>query len=1100
MDPGGPWSAYASYNRLAGVQAGATGSDFHHHHGTGHTAGAGVPSTTSQLLLQAAHTTASLASSTASAFNPGSFLSPPPVSYDAVFSPLFHHAANNKQAHYVNQHRQALQAAASKQSAGENEHYPSHHQAPPQGFFEQGNAASAAWQQNSPFGVLPHESVVPNSPGNVATTKGSTAYENFNAHFAAAQSLNHLNSQLAAVSAKTSRSQSPQVSAPSASSKSPAPNSSFFQVPTTFGTTESLSTFTATSKQQEYNSSNSTSSSKSFQNTANSNSSMHQSQQSCIVSSPSPSSQSTPPTSKEYRIPQAPLRSTLFPGRSEKAANRQQPAAAQQPASFAAPPVKPQPPPAPSQQIQTKAQTKVYPELSSQANDRAPRNSTSPSQSSPISFSMDAPGRQHYAGSNSSAKGRGYQLPNSGTYRHYQPGANPDGEYNRASNKQSSGTPEYQNSNGPDCGVVVPRRPSPLQAHSQASPLGHVPSPAYPMYNSPLNSISSPQQQVAPPSPLDASVPRPPSQQQQQSVGGIAYPSVITRAQQTPNQPTQQNCWEDRQQQQQHTQRSKYPTATNYPTNSLDLPNNRQVDLPTNQNTHQNNSNPQAQQRAALGISERQQAYFDSNTTHQVTLQDLSSCRGDPMTIVKNLQTLQQQQQAHHQAQAVQQAHTQAAAAAAAAQQAQAAQAAAVAQQNHQQSCQIQQQAEIKQELKGGSGGSGGSKRRKSNDKGGGGHPNPISELTGAAMAEYFTSRIPPPAHSSAASQQQQNGATYFDFERWNLPPPPPKMFTGSPAFGAQAMQQHQSLMVPHPHHPPPPIPYFPAFHLPPHHSEYSSSSVENSIPNYNHDSSSTNHHSNTNHLHNSHYHHPPPPVNPPEAQPKVVVPNIEEELNFLSENNPRRGQANPATQPAGISSHIAPHPPPAVMKLPEKKVSGPGAGFMNSYLKFLQGERDSSPPPAGRGGRKTSWQRKPEPNGTTVPATPVVLPPPPPPVPQPAVRLSSQGDPQDDPRYFPLPKERKHRLDSSSDGFDSSDDDLPGFRPKQSHTSQQSETSSQSFLSSSSKERLHNTLSSGRKGRQSKPGPPERKRGKSTFDSAKNKTPPNQQRKPDGG
>lgn len=58
---------------------------------------------------------------------------------------------------------------------------------------------------------------------------------------------------------------------------------------------------------------------------------------------------------------------------------------------------------------------------------------------------------------------------------------------------------------------------------------GHAQSPAYPMYNSPMNSISSPQQssnnQVAPPSPLDVSVPRPSSQ-----TGSIAYPSVITRA------------------------------------------------------------------------------------------------------------------------------------------------------------------------------------------------------------------------------------------------------------------------------------------------------------------------------------------------------------------------------------------------------------------------------------------------------------------------------------------------------------------------------------------------------------------------------------------
>lgn len=162
---------------------------------------------------------------------------------------------------------------------------------------------------------------------------------------------------------------------------------------------------------------------------------------------------------------------------------------------------------------------------------------------------MDAPGRLNYSGSNSSGKRNQFQHSN---YRHYQQGANAEqSDFQRP----KSGS-DYSNSNGPDCNVVVPRRPSPLQAHSQASPLGHAPSPAYPMYNSPMSSISSPQQsnQVTPPSPLDVSVPRPNSQ-----TGSVAYPSVITRALNTdknfqeryerapPVQQNNQNCWDERQ-------------------------------------------------------------------------------------------------------------------------------------------------------------------------------------------------------------------------------------------------------------------------------------------------------------------------------------------------------------------------------------------------------------------------------------------------------------------------------------------------------------------------------------------------------------------------
>lgn len=183
------------------------------------------------------------------------------------------------------------------------------------------------------------------------------------------------------------------------------------------------------------------------------------------------------------------------------------------------------------------------------------------------------------------------------------------------------------------------------------------------MYNSPMNSISSPQQssnnQVAPPSPLDVSVPRP----SPQTGGNVAYSSVITRAlnpeknfpperYERSNHTNHQNqsCWDERQNQRKYqTNQQTSNQANSYSSNS---------------NIEMSRNEPHNQQRVLVG--ERQQTYFDTNTGHQVTLQDLSSCRGDPMTIVKNLQ--------------------------------------------HQQSCQVQQ-PEIKQEVKPPI------KRRKSNDK-----------------------------------------------------------------------------------------------------------------------------------------------------------------------------------------------------------------------------------------------------------------------------------------------------------------------------------------------------------------------------------------------
>ncbi|KAH0550538.1 uncharacterized protein LOC123261078 isoform X1 [Cotesia glomerata] len=990
MDPVGPW--YASYNRLTtGTAAGTfqaggvTASEFVSHHlgspttinQTSASSTAAVATTTSQLLLQAAHTTASLAGQSPP-FNSSGFLSPPPVGYD-VFSPLFHHSSV-KQAHYNVTTAGALsaqrttcqtmvqpQASASttiaKQTTPEPEVRDSYG-ANQTSFFEHQSQttsptsstlpwSSTSSQLPSPFGILPHESVVSPSPAAPPTSKPTNStnnYDNnFNPHFSSGHSIAAINSYATDNGKKLSRSASPAT----IKSTSPGSTQSFFQqTSTTFD--PDLASYSAD----------------------NSVTKVHQ-QQSCIVST----------SNIDHRV------STIFQssGGRPTAIHTQE-----------------KNPP-----VQTKAQAKIYSDMGGNHEHQRSESRLEPSQSSPISFSMMDSRALNFPSTPSNTAGKigtstqrtppntqnlhqqqyhvinqqQSQQPQQQTtaYRHYSTGSQSESEYHHPGRSKSAASTDSAYSsntstqNGPDCGVVVPRRPSPLQAHSQASPLSHVPSPAYPMYNSPMAAMSSPsplphadnnpsnqcanaqtykaiQQQVTPPSPLDVSLPRPASQ------GQVAYSSVITRAlgnseNAKPNysadnryehdfiqRPKQQLCWDGN-----DARTGKFP-ITAY------MPNNPEI------NSQTLSSQQQQQQQ--------QQGYFDSS---QVPLQDLSSCRaGDSMSIVKNL----------HQSSACQ---------------IQQQQLSGVPQPEDPQKQAEERQRKIDP-----------NKKRRSFEKN-----SSFGDLSTSAVMNDYLGRVPPPAHHNL-NQQPQNG--YFDFERWNLASGS-KMFPGpTGTFPSQSNlhagnyvgtsgNHHQSLI--NPHHAAPIPAYFPAFHLPPGHHphEYHQSSMDVNSIGYIGDNSAGGHHQ---HLHqqNSGY------QDFRDDQPKVIVPNIEEELGFLQSSQlpvETANQVNRDLKPA---------------------CKDPNTGFMTSYLKFLQGEREPSPPPAIRGGRKATWNRsKPylphEPiksigditttigtsNGelykglNSVKDTPTI-------------------DYANDPRYFPLPKERKKPyIDSSDDGIMSEDD-----------------------------------------------------------------------------
>ncbi|KAJ1530889.1 hypothetical protein ONE63_005731 [Megalurothrips usitatus] len=1002
-----PWY----YNRLSNASAsfqsggGANASEYHQQLAAGHQSGGNTGATaasTSQLLLQAAHNT----SLTPSPFNTPGFLTSNPYDF-----PLFHASKNSPYA-AVTQHRALASAMASSKSSESEisslrENYsPAHHpslSSTSSSYFDHQSPtpSTIGWshqtgaQLPSPFGILPHESVGTQSSG---SSKSASSDYTFNA-YQATHNISHL-SQLADyknssayAEAKTaypdSKSSTSYPEAKNSNSYADAKKGSRSHSPASSSRTPVSSSATASfySGSMAAGIASNYGSSESSSRTGYSTSSkfgstnpVHQQQPSCIVTSPS-----VTPSSKDYRMHQSSSRaasSSIFqdtPGGREKQTSSRSP-------NFVPPSTKSS---QPLHSVQTKAQSKVYPDLTSESS----RRSTTPldaSQSSPISLSNDTVASLRYASVHSEVTSQSKQAQHltgnqAQSYQHalnqqvaaYRLYANSSGmaesEYLRS--KSSAVDSTYNSSsqqNGSEC-VSAPRRTSPHVSHSQQSPLGHVPSPAYPMYNSPMASMSSPSplqhsestnschqssnnsfKATSSSTPLDVSMSRSQGHSGQSSV---AYPSVITRALAAPDPVTKPSVYND------SRSYDRGQEATPYSKQCWDSNSERQSSAnaiaeqggssshqrkyqPTSNSVPSHTTNSSgitatvSQQQADPRASDRQHPFYDSTAARQVTLQDLSSCRDDPMSIVKNLQNLQQQ------------------------------------------TCQVQSAGD---DSKSGSKTSGvdsttPNKRRKSADK------------QGSSADYYHTNRIPPPAHHNIPAQQHQNGSY---FSNYLSPPSSSRSYTGSQtpmhhASNSFMANQHQGLYVP---------PFFSPFSLPGHSATSVTSSSQSSAANYQTHFSdcSTQLASNTQSQTQTH-----------EQQvvdvSKVIVPNVEEELSFL----------------VG---------PVLMIKTEQERKSMTSSDFQGSYLRFLQGERETSPPPSQRGVRKTAWTKnikiyqpeapKPEKSSTVTNGATVVTATTSP-TPATATKEKTPAyDPEDDPRYFPLPK-----TDAQRRSFDTSDSD----------------------------------------------------------------------------
>ena len=225
----------------------------------------------------------------------------------------------------------------------------------------------------------------------------------------------------------------------------------------------------------------------------------------------------------------------------------------------------------------------------------------------------------------------------------------------------------------------------------------------------------------------------------------------------------------------------------------------------------------------------------------------------------------------------------------------------------------------------------------------------------------YRLERIPPPAHNQVIlnqQTQQQNG--YLDLDRWNLTTlqnakiiataPGATTFVQQPTQVVQTanlVATNPTLLVAAA----PTVSYFPTFHVAqttPHLTQLMPQQ-QTMVPELQH----TIEISTLNLPPDMHGCEQTATISYSDVQrddrPQVIVPDIEEELGFLQQSDYHssvsQGLQQQSQQLQVSNSEI------------KKSANGePNSGFMTSYLKFLQGDKDNSPPPSiGAGEHKTS-------------------------------------------------------------------------------------------------------------------------------------------------